>query len=846
MKLSVVKLSVKIIFFTIIFTNQPLFSQFLPDSFYSRGMGGGGALFFPTINPTDDNEYYVSCDMSELFHTKDFGKSYSQIHHKSLQVFNTSTYEFTYNNQIAYSNYNDGNNGYPVKTIDGGKSWKVLAGHNSAYGQAYKLIANYNNPSQVIIGYYGDIYITNDGGTNFNLVKHASNNGVGITLAGAFFDGANVVIATNEGIFRSTNSGAAFSPLIVSGMNAGEVIWSFRGAKQGGTTRYICIASTGSSTYNGIMPWDYYNHAKGVYTMDNNSGTWVAKSTGINFANDFVMYAGMADNDINTIYLGGHDNAAGGPLVYKTTDGGVQWSKVFKTTGNQNIITGWSGASGDKGWSWGESCFGITVAPNNSQKVIFPDYSFVHVSSDGGANWKQAYVDSNDQHPANMNTPLKKAYHSIGLENTTAWQLHWIDSNNIFAGFSDIGAIRSKDGGKSWGYQFSGLSVNSAYRFAQSGTTLFLGTSGIHDMYQSTRLKDAQLDAADAQGKIYYSSDKGDNWAIMHSFGHPVFWLATDPNSPNTLYASVIHYGGGGGGMLGGIYVSNNANLLGSATFTKLSNPPRTEGHPASINVLKDGKVLCTFSARYGASFTASSGVFLYDPATSSWTDKSDANMQYWPKDLVIDPGDATQNTWYVGVFSGWGANANNKGGLYRTTNRGTSWTKLSGSLFDRVTSITFNPSYQKQAFITTETQGLWVCNDISLATPVFALVNNYNFRQPERVFFNPFKSGEIWVTSFGNSLKVSSIKIDTKSSINRMHSSAEELQVYPNPAKDVLYVESKNKIQSVALLNILGQEERIDLLKISDKNYQLNIANLEKGIYILKTNDTYQKIILE
>ena len=46
------------------------FSQ--PNSFSPRGVGGGGALFFPKINPGNDNEFYISCDMSELFHSTDF------------------------------------------------------------------------------------------------------------------------------------------------------------------------------------------------------------------------------------------------------------------------------------------------------------------------------------------------------------------------------------------------------------------------------------------------------------------------------------------------------------------------------------------------------------------------------------------------------------------------------------------------------------------------------------------------------------------------------------------------------------------------------------------------------
>jgi len=108
------------------------------------------------------------------------------------------------------------------------------------------------------------------------------------------------------------------------------VIWHFSAAKSGATTRFVCITGASTNTYNGIMPWDYGSFAKGVYTMDNANGTWQPKSTGITFSNDNVMYTGMAWNDVNTIYLAGHDVAAAGPLIYKSTDAGTTWNKVFK------------------------------------------------------------------------------------------------------------------------------------------------------------------------------------------------------------------------------------------------------------------------------------------------------------------------------------------------------------------------------------------------------------------------------------------------------------------------------------------------------------------------------------
>src|SRR3982750_1055094 len=109
----------------LVFTQIFCFTQ--PVSFQPRGIGGGGALFFPTINPANDNEFYVACDMSELFHSTDFGNSYSQIHFSKLQVSGVSTFEFTNNGSIAYCLFNDGNNIYPVKTTNGGSSWTPIA-----------------------------------------------------------------------------------------------------------------------------------------------------------------------------------------------------------------------------------------------------------------------------------------------------------------------------------------------------------------------------------------------------------------------------------------------------------------------------------------------------------------------------------------------------------------------------------------------------------------------------------------------------------------------------------------------------------------------------------------------
>jgi len=829
-------------FFLSVFTFWIITLQAQPSSFSPRGIGGGGALYFPGINPANDNEFYISCDMSEMFHSTDFGKSYTMVPFTKLQAFSTSSWEFTSNQSVAYSIHNDGNQGYPVKTTDGGNTWIPLPGYDANLGQVYFIRANYDNPSQVIMAYYGDLVISNDGGATFSLIKHAAYMGAGITLGGVVFDGTKIYIGTNEGIYYSQNGSTPFTLITATGIPTGQVIWSFAGARAGNTLRFFCITSNNSDTYVGLMPWDYYNFAKGVYSMDNASGTWLPKMTGINFTNDFIMYAGMAHNDISTVYLAGNDNALGAPLVYKTTDAGSIWIKVFKTTNNQNIATGWCGYGGDKNWSWAETCFGITVAPGNSSKALFGDFALIHTTTDGGGSWQQAYVNPSDQHAAGQSTPTKQSYHSIGLENTTCWQLYWVSASSIFSAFSDEGGIRSSDSGQTWGFDYTGFMVNTVYRIAGiPGGTIFAGTSKIHDMYESTRLKDAQLDAADASGNIYYSTNGGAAWSLVHSFGHPVFWITADPGNPNRMYASVVHYGGGGTSSQGGIWMTSNLSALGGSTWVHLPQPPRTEGHPASIEVLNDGKMVCTFSGRINTSgvFTASSGVFLYDPVAGSWTDVSDPGMDYWTKDIVIDPSDPTQSTWYAGVFSGWGGAPNGKGGLYRTTNRGTSWTKLTGTQFDRVTSLAFNPQNKSQAYLTTETQGLWVSQNVTAPTPVWSLVASYPFRQPERVFFNPFNQNEMWVSSFGSGMKTGSMNTTP---VEEHQAVAAGFTVYPNPFDEKLTIKSDLAGIAYEVYNSLGGMITRGILEPGMTT--IGTSLWKKGVYLVRISGTTEKVI--
>jgi len=207
--------------------------------------------------------------------------------------------------------------------------------------------------------------------------------------------------------------------------------------------------------------------------------------------------------------------------------------------------------------------------------------------------------------------------------------------------------------------------------------------------------------------------------------------------------------------------MTDNVNLGAASTWTELPAPPRTTGRAFVLQVLSDGGLVASYSgdvSRVAGSdvFAASSGVFyMADPTVQkTWLDRTGPGMQFWTKDVVIDAHDAQQNTWYAAVFSGW-ANANNVGGLYRTTNRGQSWTRIYASY--RVESITQSPTNPNRAYLTTEADGLWETTDLGSAAPTFVQDPTFPFRHPVRAIFNPTDPThqEVWIGSFGGGLRV-------------------------------------------------------------------------------------------
>lgn len=721
----------------------------VPRSWTSLGIGSGGAQFGPAFDPHVPGRQFLGSDMSHFQRSTDGGANWRVVDHREIQTGALAQIAFTGTPGECWSldfstDAAGSQSGKLVRSVDGGESWN-LAPVDPTNGDAWSVWSDAAGSGRMLVAGYDRLYASTNSGASFHQVWQDSTNGV--RVAGVVQDGASIWVGINTGVLVSTNGGATFAATSYAGWPGNSGCAGFcgaRGAGPGGVLRLYAVTAAIGDLWPGVTGAEY-GVATGVRVLDVGPGAvWQLRTTGLDGQPFFAAQA----TDPAICWLAGSrwNGTEQAPGVWRTTDGGLTWQSVLQTQGNANVATSWAGHGGDRGWSYGEYALGFAVDPANGARALVSDLGGCHQTDDGGATWRAGFVAASSLNPAGAATPKYRSYASNGSQNMSVWSLCWSDDDTLLASTSDVRAMRSTNGGDAWSLDFTGHTQNTmCHAVRHANGTLYAGSSTAHDLYQSTYLTDTRLDPAG--GRLLASVDGGRQWTVLRDFGDPVIWLALDPAQPATLYASTIDYTGGDGG----IWRTNNLGAGTAATWVRLASPPRTQGHPFVVKVLDDGTLVATYCARRDAAgvFTASSGVFVSTDGGASWLDRSAPNMLWWTKDLVVAPGDPSQSTWLVGVWSGWGGAPNNRGGLYRTTDRGVSWQRIWQS--DRVSSCTIDPLDHDFAFVTTETEGLWCTANVRAALPTFQPVTSFPFRQPERVFFAPHDPCELWVTTFGN-----------------------------------------------------------------------------------------------
>jgi photosystem II stability/assembly factor-like uncharacterized protein len=488
---------------------------------------------------------------------------------------------------------------------------------------------------------------------------------------------SNTVYAgTANGVFKSTDSGASWS-MANSGLPKPPLIPNV----SVGTTSVGVLAidpRNPETIYADVLvsPPLGQTSTPNLFKSTDGGASWLAASSGLSVdrvnvdGTHFVAYViagslAIDPQDPNTLYATCANSCPPGSELFKSTDGGANWTAfgeglpangvltiaidplnpdtlyavlragLFKSTdGGANWIAAGSGLPTGNGGS----VVSLAIDPQNpdtlytSIATCMPctPSSGVFKSTDGGASWTGSGLASSILVDPGYSVPLVLA---IDPSNP----------NTVYAGTYD-GIMKSLDAGGNWNAGNSGLTasqIDSLTIDPQNAGAFF----------------------ATFQGKVLRTGDGGAHWSEIYTplpsdDGHatyPASMLVADPSAPGTFYIGISGNSDGGGGILKSTDGGANWNRIpmpGPGGVRALSMDPQ---NPGTLYASVPNRALYK-SADGGASWNEIAGQKENTPETQC----------FGP--VVIDP--RNPSTLYVRACAS-GA------GYFKSTDGGQTWISL-------------------------------------------------------------------------------------------------------------------------------------------------------------------------
>ena len=382
------------------------------------------------------------------------------------------------------------------KTTDNGLTWAHIFGNNPVVNTigVSTMVISYNNSDTMYIG-TGDrdggdapgmgVLWTTDGGKTWA----ARNSGIStLTVAKIVMHPKNsaiLLVATNGGIYRSTNSG---------------LTWTF--------------IVTGNFTDLVLHPWNpdiVYATRNGLFFRSSNNGvSFTQITTGLPSSSSRGQIAVSKANRSYVYFV--TTPGANFQGLYRSADSGLTFSTRSTTP---NIMGYYDGTTGTSDLSNGQGWYDIDIdADPKNAEIVYVGGINIWRSNNGGTSWTQ----------------VAHWYGGFGADDIHADQ-HAIEFNNtgnkLYSG-NDGGVYYTVNAGSRWINISTGIQNSQIYRIAHAKTDEFVGAHGYQDngSSQTTRDEfytyyggdgmDCQVDPTDANyvygsyvyGRIYRAIDK--------------------------------------------------------------------------------------------------------------------------------------------------------------------------------------------------------------------------------------------------------------------------------------------------------------------------------------------------
>jgi photosystem II stability/assembly factor-like uncharacterized protein len=521
-----------------------------------------------------------------------------------------------------------------------------------------------------------------------------------------------------KGLFHSTDNGMIWNdktPVIP------ETQFVFRGITvREGDSKEVYAAGEIPTSVNGKE----FNKVKGrVYRSYDNGATWapiwdddnLARYIILHPSNQKIIYlsTGIFDREaynsdcdqdiVNNI------NNRGGLGVIKSIDGGTIWQKVNKglsdlyvgslimhptnpeillagagnnacsvyKSGDQTVFTGGVFRTENGGANWSHTLKNDTItsvefSPSNPLIAYAGGQHFFYRSEDGGKTWSVVAGGSSPWGP-----PGVRAGFPIDI---------LVDPNNpntLFVNNYIGGNVKSTDGGKTW------TLASTGYTGAE------MHTVEVHPFSPGTVF-------ATSRSGIFHTRNGGEDWdglvyPPMQLFG--IHTTVLHPDNPQIVFASdeitpILYRSENGGFSWGKIYQVPLGTLTGQHGFKSIVFAP------SNSQIVYGG--ICRSSTTLSATKSDSLGVHKSLDGGLTRVEANDGNIgQKCVNAVAVHP--TQPQTVFAATVSG---------GLYKTSNGGSSWTHVTGLSPTDIRSVAIRPEDPNVIYAGVQYGGFYWSND--------------------------------------------------------------------------------------------------------------------------------------
>lgn len=647
--------------------------------------------------------------------------------------------------------------------------WEQIGPHNIG-GRTLDVEFNWQNPTTIFAGAAGGgLWRSYTAGVGVLVWERIE---TGYPLLGV----SSIAIAQNDSNTIYIGTGEVYNYQNALG---GEVIRTTRGSYGIG----ILKSTDYGQSWTKSLDWSY-NQERGVNEVEidpnNPSIVWAATSDGIykttdagltwNNVHNVIMGFDVVINPVNSniVYVTHGNLGSTGNGIYRTTDGGNTWQKL--TSGLPSSFSGKAL---------------LSIYKTNSQ-IIFA--SIGNGSATGAGTWLCKTTNGGDNWTT-VNTTDYATYQG--------WYSHWVgvhptNPNFLLTGGIDI--FKSTDGG-------TNLNIKTDWAAWYFGVTPPGGPEGppyyVHaDQHSITfHPTNPNIIYFGTDGGVFRTTDGGENYegcnggyqstqfynGFSSSYTLPNLAIGGMQDNATAIFEGTVAWRRviGGDGCQTGIDPVNNNILYGTYQYLSILRSTNNGVNWSGIapNGMIDPAFVAPFVVCKSNSNVIYAGSRLFHKTTNggnSWTFGNGGVQLDGNQILSIGVSSTSTDTIYVGT-----APIISSAKIFRSTNGGTSFTNITGSLPDRYPDdIAVNPNNSKIVYVvfsgfgtshlfkSTDAGNSWIDIGSSLPdVPSSAIVidpnntNNLFFGNDLGVYFST-DAGEIWY-EYMNGLPQASMILD-------------------------------------------------------------------------------------